>query len=240
MKLKKIKEQIGFEPKSVQIQEIDESSVDLGKFDILVRAGLANKAQIQRLHTILEKMHESDNPNLTRADRMIVTNLFNKMVDVLTNNKDIFQKAKRAVKEEVQIIEEDAREIHKLPPILILKRKAIRLFPDGVKVATYYSDKLGKMFTLPMNDLNMGAIKEEVIAEGNMQIIHNIVKNKTKKPLKFADGTTMSVDTWTASAIAQVYDAVNDQNKEKIDRMVNKDKASFHRVAEFAFSKAKK
>lgn len=241
MKLKSIKEQLGLktEPNKVQVQEIDESSVDLGKFDALVRAGLANKAQIQRLHRILEKMHETENPNLNRADRMIVTNLFNKMVELITNDSAIFQRAKREVKEEIMV--EDHNETKSLPIVLILKRKAIRLFPNGLKVATYHSDKLDRTFTLPMQDLGMMTVtKEEFVTEGNMQIIHNIVKNKSKKPLKFADGSTMGVDSFTASAISQVYDAVNDENKAKIDRMINKDRASFHKIAEFAFSKAKK
>jgi hypothetical protein len=158
--LKKIKEQIGFEPSLArrQIQEIDESSVDLGKFDILVRAGLANKAQIQRLHSIIEKMHESDNPNLTRADRMIVTNLFNKMIDLLTNNPAIFQKARQSVKETYEELDEAFNdETKSLPAILILKRQAIRMFPNGVRVATYFSNQLKRTFTLPLSDLDTSA-----------------------------------------------------------------------------------
>lgn len=167
MKLKAIKEQLGLksEPNRVQVQEIDESSVDLGKFDALVRAGLANKAQIQRLHRILEKMHETENPNLNRADRMIVTNLFNKMVDLITSDPAIFQRAKRDVKEEVMV--EEHNETKSLPVVLILKRKAIRLFPNGLKVATYYSDRLDRTFTLPMQDLGMMTIAKEEYTEDN-------------------------------------------------------------------------
>lgn len=160
MQLKKIKEQIGFNPTPAkrQIQEIDESSIDLGKFDILIRAGLGNKAQIQRLHAILEKMHDSDNPNLNRSDKMIVTNLFNKMVDLLTNNPAIFQKAKQSVKENYQEIDESfTDESRSLPTVLILKRKAIRMFPNGVRVATYFNDKLNRMFSLPLSDLGTSA-----------------------------------------------------------------------------------
>jgi hypothetical protein len=35
---------------------VEEEKSDYSKFDMLVRAGLANKAQIQRIHKILEKM----------------------------------------------------------------------------------------------------------------------------------------------------------------------------------------
>ena len=62
---------------------LEEEKSDYSKFDMLVRAGLANKAQIQRIHKILDKMGE-EKPNFSPADRMIVQNLFNKMVDLIS------------------------------------------------------------------------------------------------------------------------------------------------------------
>jgi len=79
---------------------LEEEKSDYSKFDMLVRAGLANKAQIQRIHKILDKMGE-EKPNFSPADRMIVQNLFNKMVDLITNNKQIFQQTRRAVREDI-------------------------------------------------------------------------------------------------------------------------------------------
>jgi hypothetical protein len=217
---------------------------DYSKFDSLVRAGLANKAQLQRMHTILEKLKESENPNLSKSDRMIMVNLFNKMLDLITTDKNIFQKARQAVREEnyKEELNEANNEFNSLPPILILKRKAIRLFPNGLKVATYYSDKLKKTFTLPMSDLSIGAVTEETqnIMEGNLEVLTNIVKSKEKKPLKFSDGTSMTVDSFTASAITQVYNAANEDNKKKLYYLMNKDRSSFMKVADFAFGLAKK
>jgi hypothetical protein len=66
----------------------EEEKQDYQKFDTLVRAGLANKAQIQRLHKILDKMGE-ERPMFNNQDRQIMQNLFNKMVDLITNNKQI-------------------------------------------------------------------------------------------------------------------------------------------------------
>jgi hypothetical protein len=37
-----------------------------------------------------------------------------------------------------------------------------------------------------------------------------------------------------------VYDAVDPQNKTKLDQLLNKDKHGFMKVADYAFSKAKK
>jgi len=43
------------------------------------------------------------------------------------------------------------------PPVaLILKRKSIRLFPDGARVALYFNDKLNRFFTVPYGPLITG------------------------------------------------------------------------------------
>jgi hypothetical protein len=234
--------------KSFEINE----EVSLEKFDILVRAGLANKAQLQRLHTILQKMHEKDDVILSRADRMIVTNLFNKMLELITTDKTIFQKTRQSVREESENVEnlQEVRnskdELKSLPAILILKRKAIRLFPEGVKVAIYYSDKLNRSFTLPMMDLTMGKISEQAenpnfkSSGGVISNLRNILKDHNAGEVQFKDGKKMRIDAFSASAILQVYDRVNDVNKKKIDDLVNRDKHGLIKILDFAFSKAKK
>ena len=110
---------------------VEEEVSDYSKFDVLVRAGLANKAQMQRIHKILDKMSE-ERPNFNNADKMIIQNLFTKMVDLLSNNKQINTQARRAVRED-EIITTDLVEASidtpPDPPVaLILKRKSIRLF----------------------------------------------------------------------------------------------------------------
>ena len=57
--------------KSLQEFKILTEESDYSKFDILVRAGLANKAQLQRIHKILDKMKE-ERPVFNNADRMIL------------------------------------------------------------------------------------------------------------------------------------------------------------------------
>ena len=79
---------------------VEEEKQDYSKFDALVRAGLGNKAQIQRMHQILAKMGE-DKPQFTTADRAIIQNLFNKMVELITNNPQMFRQARKSVSEGV-------------------------------------------------------------------------------------------------------------------------------------------
>jgi hypothetical protein len=253
---------------------------DYAKFDMLVRAGLANKAQLQRIHKILDKMKE-DRPVFNNADRMILQNLFNKMVDLISNNKQIFQQTRRAVREELEEkvidtadfkispttgrkvrahrikigdeidpemkeefeITEETADLPKDPPfVLVLKRKAIRLFPNKVKMALYYNQKLDKYFSIPYGP-NVSSTplqaEETQLEEAVMDQLHKIVDAKQKQSVKFANGQTRSVDHYTASAITQVHKALNDENKKKVADMVHKSPAHLAKVADFAFSKMK-
>ena len=65
--------------------------------------------------------------------------------------------------------------------------------------------------------------------------IKKIVADKQNMQVKFDDGK-MKVDLYTASAVSQVYDAVSDENKEKIDNMI-KTKVGMMRLIQFAFTK---
>ena len=81
-----------------QVTIVEEEKQDYSKFDALVRAGLANKSQIQRIHRILGKMGE-EKPNFNPADRALMQMLFLRMTELITN-KQLFQKTKQAVREE--------------------------------------------------------------------------------------------------------------------------------------------
>jgi len=226
---------------------VEEEKSDYSKFDMLVRAGLANKAQLQRIHRVLEKMKE-ERPVFNPTDRMILQNLFNKMVDLISNNKQIFQQTRRAVREDFEVIEaeslnEQTPDLPKDPPfVLILKRKAIRLYPNKTKIALYYNQKLDKYFSVPYGpSINAPLQSEEVeeIEESAMDQLHKIVANKQAQTVKFGNGQTKKVDHYTASAITQVHNSVNDENKKKLSDMVHKSPAHLAKVADFAFSKMK-
>ena len=75
-------------------------------------------------------------------------------------------------------------------------------------------------------------------AEDNVDVLKKIVKDKQNQNMKFRDGS-MKVDLFTASAISQVYDAVNSSNKKKMDKLINGKKADFMKIANFALSKVK-
>jgi len=239
---------------------VEEEKSDYSKFDTLVRAGLANKAQLQRIHKILDKMQEP-NPQFSSADRAIVVNIFNRMVDVLSNNKQVFSLARKAVKEEEEIensistesIDEAYARPVDPPPVLVLKRKAIRVFPNRTRVALYFNDKIGRYFSVPYSTpdefnkfdstaqmANMQAIAtEEVIYESAFESLKKIVDDKQHQKVKFDDGSSATVDGFTASAIIAVHKALNDDNKKKFEDLVNKSKAGMMKASSFAFRQMK-
>ena len=224
---------------------VEEEKSDYSKFDVLVRAGLANKAQMQRIHKILDKMGE-EKPTFNNADRMIIQNLFNKMVDLISNNKQINMQARRAVKEDEDFIETDqldeAQNPGPTPPyVLLLKRKAIRLYPDGTKIALYYNKQINKFFSVPYDTPTGTAIQaEEVeITEAVMDQLHKIVNDKQAQSVKFASGHTRKIDHFTASALTQVHKALNDDNKKKFADLVHKSPEHFMKASDFAFKHAK-
>jgi len=76
------------------------------------------------------------------------------------------------------------------------------------------------------------------LAEDNVDILKDIVKRKQNQQVKLKDGK-LRVDLFSASAIVQVYDAVNASNKKKMADMLNGNKAQFMKIADFALSKVK-
>ena len=270
---------------------IIEEKSDYSKFDMLVRAGLANKSQLARLHRVLDKMKE-DRPVFNPTERNLVQGLFNKMIDLITTNKMIFQQTRRTVREETEELDESMldtadykigpsgrkvrahrikigdtaygkeqdvkedfevieaedlqeqkrNELKDPPFVLMLKRKAIRLYPNNTKIALYYNQKLDKYFSVPYGakiDAPLQAEETEYFEESVMDQLHKIVSSKQANTVKFANGQSRKVDHYTASAITQVHKSVNDENKKKLADMVHKSPAHLTKVADFAFSKMK-
>ena len=248
----------------------EEEKSDYTKFDALVRAGLANKAQIQRLHKILDRMGE-ERPQFNNADKMIIQNLFTKMVDLITNNKQIYTQARRAVREELEegVIdtadyklgsagqkvrahrvkvgdtapqvgtmapevgddpEQDqdrTKKLYKenidsqaLPFVLVLRRKAVRMYPEGTRVALYYNERLNRYFSVPYSSESLA--KAPIQAEEfTTQIQHD-------------DGTVSDVTASNVQMLMDVYEELSEQNKIKFIAMVESSSKELDKAIEFA------
>ena len=229
---------------------VEEEKQDYLKFDALVRAGLGNKAQIQRMHQILAKMGE-EKPQFTTADRAIIQNLFNKMVELITNNPQMFRQARKSVSEgvidtadfklsasgkkvrahKVVLDKEDEEEIKEEmsleeavvsePPfIILLKRTAVRLYPNGLRVATYTSDKLKREFAIPFVGREAG-----------------MVQSAEEYRIELNDGTVIELDEETDIAFENVYEELDEENKEKFVLMMYESKETFEKLKDFVLNK---
>lgn len=236
----------------------EEKKTDYSKFDALIRAGLANKAQITRIHKILDRMGE-EKPNFTQADRAIIQNMFVKMVDLLSHNKTINTQARKAIHERRETVQytsdykisPEGRKIRRArlkfadlvdvedlykdkdtdnkkevkesvnvskepPPVLLLKRKAIRLYPDDTRIALYYSQKLDRHFSIPYGP----KIDENPIqAEGNV--------------MHLEDGNVIELTEEMTQSISETYDSLSENNKNKFLEKLTESIESFEKVYEF-------
>jgi len=80
--------------------------------------------------------------------------------------------------------------------------------------------------------------RESFLAEDNVDVLRNIVKRKSAKPLKFKDGS-MEVDMQTANMMIKVLDKVNPDNKTKITKMINGTKGQFMKVQQLVMKMIK-
>lgn len=137
-----------------------------------------------------------------------------------------------------EVISEQSK-VKEPPATLLMRRKAIRMFPDGKRVVLYYIDKLKRHISIPYDEfLGMGSkdipMSEELIVENNLDALRAIVEKGESDIIEFADNSNMKVDPVTAQAILNVHDAVNLANRKKIERMITKDKTNFFKVSSFA------
>jgi len=235
---------------------------------------------------------QEERPVFNSADRQIMQSLFNKMVDLLSNNKQIFQQTRRVVredeefnegvkdtsdfkvvtdaegntrkvkahrvvltknapqvsdaetfKEEVEQLDEDLRFVP--PPVLVLRRKEIRMFSNETRIALYYNDKIKKYFTVPYSvDRNLDSViqAEETQIEEAVDAMSQLQKIKDSHSygtVNHKDGTASKVDVQTAHAVLMVHKSLNDDNKKKFADMVSRSAHHMQKAANFATSKVK-
>ena len=123
-----------------------------------------------------------------------------------------------------------------MPPDAIMKKKKQKLLDARTKAYRQHREKLDRprarreekksKLTQKVQENTMDFNREIYLEENNMNILKDIVLKKSAKPVKFKDGS-MKVDLFTASAITQVYNKVNMDNKKKLEKMVNGTKGQF-------------
>jgi hypothetical protein len=144
------------------------------------------------------------------------------------------------VQEDIEELEEvSSKQNPKDPPaIMVMRRKSIRQFPNGQRVALYYVDSIKKYVSIPFDDKGISLLSVEEFEEPETQgVIHQlqeIVSDETTRRIVFEDNTTLVVDRLIANAVLKMYEALTDNNKQKVFEMAQKSKHQFKEIVEFA------
>lgn len=132
------------------------------KLTALVRAGLFDAKKLPMLKRALEKGVEK----MTPAEKRILIDLLDSLMNQVISNEPVYMKVKRNVQSmDEEVIAEITKKpvtISDVPSIVVLKRKAVRVYPGGQQVGLYYSQQLDKYVTIPFGEIGM---TEEVLDE---------------------------------------------------------------------------
>ena len=86
------------------------------------------------------------------------------------------------------------------PAVLVMRRKSIRVFPDGKRVALYFVDKLNKYVTVPYEEMQWS----------ESTVIDKLAKSKKSSVIiEHNDGTTSEVTPEMAKNIIDLYKRIN-------------------------------
>lgn len=139
------------------------------------------------------------------------------------------------------------------PPVIVLRRIGLRVFPTGERVALYSNDKLGLNVSIPYSPTNqlknknvgLASIREDLEVLHFVSIDETITKKlasiaKGSKPgvVHFADGSTAEVQPAIAARIIRLYKnkKVNFTNRVRFTKKMSNDRNSFRDVVDFTAS----
>jgi len=217
---------------------------DLASVARLVRRGLMSQKDLPSLRVAMTRLQRvGDIAKLPRNHRDVLQR-YNAALNkaALGSTASTMAVAKNLQKEEVAL--ELTEELADPPMMMVLKRKGIRVFPDGKRVALYVNEKLGLTFTIPYTpaigktENPMVGVTEEIMESLEQVAAYAQQENpkSTAKHMKFADGSKLKVSHGAAKAIHMVHGALNDQNKKHFEDMLKNPKG-FEKAAHFALSK---
>ena len=101
------------------------------------------------------------------------------------------------------------------------------------RMSNIFGEEKPKTFTQKVQEQIGGFEREIYLAENNIDVIKSVVKSKGAKNLKMKDGKMM-VDLFSASAIMNVYNKVNPNNKKKMEKLANGTRADLGKLQRLA------
>lgn len=236
-------------------EEIEVNEAEDKKLTTLIRAGLFDVRKLPLLKRALSK----DNTKMSPTERNSLLDLLDTLIAHVTGDAGVYTKVRH------NVMHEDINETYEvageLPMILILKRRSIRAFPDGQRVALYWADKLKTFISVPYSSVGVGyspsvseevtLVAEEPIEELSTKKLQNYVYKATdsvvdnddetfKNDKKRLTGLKLADKKLTARGLKQknglTYtkeDDIEEVSKETLDRYSN----SAHASLNYALSK---
>jgi hypothetical protein len=157
------------------------------------------------------------------------------MVDLISNNKQIYSRAKQAVREELEEATRMNAPLVPLPPIImVIKRKAVRLYPDGTRIALYYNDKMKRYFSVPFGTPE--ADISGVQAESFIGELRSSSKLTEDTVLELSDGTQVELNVSLIEHIVYAYDGLENDNKDRFIDLLTSSVEGFDKAYEFSRS----
>jgi hypothetical protein len=179
------------------------------RFTSLVRAGLYDPKKIPALKRAFEKGPD----HMTALEKRMMLNLLDSLMAQVVSNQPIYQKVKTSVTNMSEgamagalkgfnqaakdfeskpdyLAKYDPRgekqpKPESIPSVIILKRKAIRVYPDNQKVALYYAQGIDKYVSIPFGtfgDGGAGVVSEDY--ELPVERAKRLKLVRKKKPLR--------------------------------------------------------
>lgn len=140
---------------------------------------------------------------------------------------------RRALRDMVREEKEMLNESSFVPPaVLILQRQAIRMFPNGQRIALYTDNKYGLTFPVPYDQSGAG-FGVQTMGSGPVNSIRGYVSEETV-PVIFASGEEIQVEKSTMEKISKVYESLNEENRQRLKDMVLENQETFNKVKQFA------
>ena len=222
----------------------EKEDTEMRKLTSLVRAGLFDSTKLPLLKRAMEK----DVSRMTPAEKKVLMELLDSLMSEVLHSSSLYNKIKQDVRSNKDLNEAKKDYLSKvdprfdmnypsekdMPQIIILKRKAIRVYPDSQKVGLYYSQALDKYVSIPFGPGIPVMNEESEINEISKDLKSKVYtkrkdqgddENDVRKQMKAADTLKRFQKKHGKYAAAELEKSVNsaketkDKEKEAIGKM---------------------
>jgi hypothetical protein len=115
------------------------------------------------------------------------------------------------------------------PAVMIMRRKSVRQFPNGQRVALYYVDKINRYVTVPYEDMQWSANEETVFDK-----LGTSIKTNKKVVVEHLDGSVSEITPSIANQMMQLHKKMNEANRAKMEDMLESSAKHFQTISKFS------